>query len=53
MKYITHDCLCDYCNSVFEAKGSHGKGAVPQMSDIRSLYPKQGVTDAVIDYYIR
>ena len=38
---------------VFEVKRRRDKGVIIKFSDVRSLYPKQGITDAIIDYYVR
>ena len=50
---LTHSGLYVHVHRVFEAKGRRDKGARIKLSDVRSLYPKQGITDAVIDYYVR
>ena len=42
-----------YTDRVFETTGRQDKGVVMQFSDVRSLYPKQGISDAVVDYYVR
>ena len=35
----------------FHARGE--KGAILKMSDVQSLYPHKGVTDAFIDFFVR
>ena len=42
-----------YTDRVFETTGKRDKGVVMQLSDVRSLYPKQGISDAIVDYYVR
>ena len=50
---LTHSNLYIHVHRVFEAKGRQDKGVIIKLSDVRSLYPKQGVTDAVVDYSVR
>lgn len=50
---LTHSKYKVHIHRVFEAKGRRDKGVIIKFSDVRSLYPKQGITDAVIDYYVR
>lgn len=45
--------MCYHFIRAFEITASENKKVLVHLSDVRSLYPNQGISDAVIDFYVR